>query len=226
MLGTVRHTWFMSEAAAPPLSGAGLGRGALTRAAVDAVSADLLGGMGTRLAHVRTAGRLAGRLSVLFGPDDAALLVAAAGLHDIGYAPQIAQTGFHPLDGALFLRGEGFPERLAALVAHHSLAHLTAPMHGVHDLHDQFPSEHSLLADALVWADMHSAPDGREIRAEERLADIAARHTHPHVALRANGLRLAMIRVGAALVAVGQRPRTIDLSDRHAASQQGARLKG
>jgi hypothetical protein len=32
--------------------------------------------------------------------------VAAAWLHDIGYAPAIAEsgTGFHPLDGARYLR--------------------------------------------------------------------------------------------------------------------------
>ncbi len=31
-------------------------------------------------------------------------LVAAAYLHDIGYAPELAITGFHPLDGARHLR--------------------------------------------------------------------------------------------------------------------------
>jgi hypothetical protein len=33
-------------------------------------------------------------------PDD---LVAAAWLHDIGYAPELAKTGFHPLDGSAAL---------------------------------------------------------------------------------------------------------------------------
>ena len=35
---------------------------------------------------------------------DAELLEAAAVLHDIGYAPDLAKTGFHPLDGARYLR--------------------------------------------------------------------------------------------------------------------------
>ena len=49
------------------------------------------------------------------------LLVAAAWLHDIGYAPTLAATVFHPLDGARHLRALGH-ERLARLVAYHSSA--------------------------------------------------------------------------------------------------------
>ncbi|WP_406239339.1 hypothetical protein [Nocardia sp. NBC_01009] len=30
--------------------------------------------------------------------------MTAAWLHDIGYAPDIARIGFHPVDGAEFLR--------------------------------------------------------------------------------------------------------------------------
>ncbi|MEU5430196.1 HD domain-containing protein [Streptomyces olivoreticuli] len=37
--------------------------------------------------------------------EDAELLEAAAVLHDVGYAPDLAQTGFHSLDGARYLRG-------------------------------------------------------------------------------------------------------------------------
>ena len=40
------------------------------------------------------------------------VLVAAAHLHHIGYAPVLVRTGFHPLDGALFLRALGH-ERMA-----------------------------------------------------------------------------------------------------------------
>lgn len=36
--------------------------------------------------------------------EDSGLLGAAAVLHDIGYAPRLVVTGFHPLDGARFLR--------------------------------------------------------------------------------------------------------------------------
>jgi hypothetical protein len=40
------------------------------------------------------------------------VLVAAAWVHDIGYAPELLATGFHPLDGARYLTGLGVPERV------------------------------------------------------------------------------------------------------------------
>ena len=39
-------------------------------------------------------------------------LVAAAWLHDIGYAPDLVDVGFHPIDGARFLRKLGADDRL------------------------------------------------------------------------------------------------------------------
>src|SRR5258708_3858774 len=52
---------------------------------------------------------------------DAHLIVAAAWLHDIGYTPAIATTGFHPLDGARYLRDHEHADHLLCrLVAHHS----------------------------------------------------------------------------------------------------------
>lgn len=176
-----------------------------TRTEAEAIARDLLADEGTRLAHVHTAGSMAVRLGVLFGADEAALLVAAATLHDIGYSPRIAQTGFHPLDGALHLRSLGMSQRLCSLVAHHSEADMLAVVQGVLDLEHQFPRERSLLSDALVYADMHSAPDGRMIRAEHRLADIARRRPSPVEAVRAARLRAAMARVGVALHAHEER---------------------
>ncbi len=44
-------------------------------------------------------------------------LVAAAWLHDIGYAPEVTDTGFHPLDGARYLVGLGIAERVVNLWA-------------------------------------------------------------------------------------------------------------
>ncbi len=172
-----------------------------TRSEAEAIARALLGDEGTRLAHVRAAGSMAARLGILFEAEEAALLVAAATLHDVGYTPRIAVTGFHPLDGALHLRSLGLPERLCSLVAHHSEAEMLAPQHGVFDLEEQFPRERSLLADALVYADMHSAPDGALIHAEHRLADIARRRPNAVEVVRAQRLRIAMVRVGAALQA-------------------------
>lgn len=175
-----------------------------TPAEAKALARDLLFDQGTRWPHVQTAGLVAAGLGQLFDASDAGLLVAAATLHDIGYSPRIARIGFHPLDGALFLRAEGYPERLASLVAHHSWALLTAPEHGVHDLAEQFPREDSLLADALVYADMHAAPDGQITAPERRLADIAQRHQQPIQLARADHLRASIQRVTQAMSRMAQ----------------------
>ena len=121
-----------------------------------------------------------------------------------GYSQRIAHTGFHPLDGGVFLRAQGYPDRLARLVAHHSLAVLTADEHGIHNLVEQFPREEGLLADALAYADMHSAPDGQIIAVQRRLADIARRHDDRVAGTRVGQLRASMARVGAALLAAQQ----------------------
>jgi hypothetical protein len=104
----------------------------------------------------------------------------------------------------VFLRAQGYPDRLARLVANHSLAVLTADEHAIHNLVEQFPREEGLLADALAYADMHSAPDGRTIPVERRLADIARRHDDRVEGTRTGQLRAAMARVGAALLAAQQ----------------------
>ena len=56
-----------------------------------------------RWAHVQGVAAQARSLAPILG-DDADLLEAAAWLHDIGYSPELADTGFHPLDGARYLR--------------------------------------------------------------------------------------------------------------------------
>lgn len=55
----------------------------------------------------------------------------AAWLHDVGYAPSLAQTGFHRVDGARFLRARGVPEVVVALVAHHTGAVFEAEQRGL-----------------------------------------------------------------------------------------------
>jgi HD superfamily phosphodiesterase len=186
-------------------------------ATVEGLARELLAAEGTRLQHVRTAALVASRLSVLFDAAYAELLVTAALLHDIGYSTRIAHTGFHPLDGAAFLQGQGYPQRLAELVAHHSLAILTAPAHGIGDLEERFPRETGLLADALAYADMHSSPDGTLIDPERRFAGIARRHPEREHGTRADQLRASIARVETALRAAAATHasprRTIVLSD-------------
>src|SRR6266516_1301855 len=92
---------------------------------------------------------------------DADLLEAAAWLHDIGYAPELVVTGFHPLDGARHLERAGFPGRLVALVAHHSGARFEAAERGLLRELQAWPLEDSPVMDALVAADLTTGPLGQ-----------------------------------------------------------------
>src|SRR4051812_43101770 len=102
-------------------------------------------------------------------------LIAAAYMHDIGYAPELEDTGFHPLDGARWLRHEG-QERLACLVAHHSGARFEAEERGLVEVLDEFPEERSLLADLLTYCDLTTDPDGQTVTVSARLAGIDSRY--------------------------------------------------
>jgi HD domain len=67
--------------------------------------------------------------------DEADLLTSAAILHDVGYAPRLARTGLHPLDGARYLRGaHDAYELLQRLVANHSVALPEAEDRGLRDV--------------------------------------------------------------------------------------------
>jgi putative nucleotidyltransferase with HDIG domain len=88
--------------------------------------------------HVKAVARLAEVVGSALG-SERDLLVAAALLHDVGYSPDLAVTGFHPLDGARHVRALGH-EHLACLVAHHSGARHEATLRGYRDYEDEFPA--------------------------------------------------------------------------------------
>lgn len=113
-------------------------------------------------------------------------VTAAAWLHDIGYASALQRTGFHPLDGALFLIREQWPERIVRLVAHHSLAALEAPFYGVGHHMNVIEAVPGLDADILIVADLTSgagspAPSVRERLEALRCADEEADMVPPDV---------------------------------------------
>ncbi|MFG2566075.1 HD domain-containing protein [Streptomyces sp. NPDC048567] len=131
-----------------------------------------------RWAHTQGVAHRAIEVGQILG-QDAGVLVASATLHDIGYAPRLAMTGFHPLDGARFLRDEHrADERLVRLVANHSFALLEAEDRGLREeLATEFPLlEEPLLVDALVYCDMTTTPDGDRTTAQDRVAEIRSRY--------------------------------------------------
>ena len=111
-------------------------------------------------------------------PDD---LVTAAWLHDIGYAPELAETGFHPLDGARYLRHTGADGQVVSLVAYHSCAQIEADVRGLGaELASEFSPADSLMTDALLYCDMTTGPDGGYVRPAERLVEIRGRYGPDH----------------------------------------------
>ncbi|GAA4887666.1 HD domain-containing protein [Streptomonospora salina] len=115
-----------------------------------------------RWAHTQGVAACARKLAPLVD-DRAKALEAAAVLHDIGYAPPLVNTGFRPLDGARHLRTIGsVDDRVARLVANHSFALLEAEQRGLREaLEAEFPVvDDEQLADALVYCDMTTTPDG------------------------------------------------------------------
>ncbi|MFI7431873.1 HD domain-containing protein [Micromonospora sp. NPDC049836] len=129
-----------------------------------------------RWTHVRAVAAKAQRLGMLVG-DDKDLLIAAAWLHDVGYAPDLVDTGFHALDGGRWLVRQGFHRRLAGLVAHHSCASYEAAERGLaENLSTEFPREESPTSDALWYADMTTGPDGQDFTVTARLAEIRERY--------------------------------------------------
>ena len=101
-----------------------------------------------RWAHVQGVADRARSLAPVLGTD-ADLLEAAAWLHDIGYAPGLATTGLHQLDGARYLPDAQHADAmLCLLVAHHSCAIIEAGERGLADvLSSEFdPAPHALAS--------------------------------------------------------------------------------
>ena len=138
-----------------------------------------------RWAHVQGVAARARSLAPILGAD-ADLLEAAAWLHDVGYAPDLAVTGLHQLDGARYLRD---PQRadtiLCRLVAHHSYAIIEASERGLAEvLGLEFEPAPQGLSDALTYCDMTTNPDGELVPVEQRLAEILDRYGPGHLVNR------------------------------------------
>ncbi|MCM4084173.1 HD domain-containing protein [Paractinoplanes hotanensis] len=127
-------------------------------------------------------------------PADAATLIAAAWLHDIGYAEDVRDTGFHPLDGGLYLRHRRWPNRIASLVAHHSEALCVASVRGLADRLAGFTREDTAVADALTYADQTVGPHGRTMTIERCLDDMLRRHGPDSPNAQAHSRRAPLLR--------------------------------
>ena len=117
---------------------------------------------------------------------DADLLEAAAWLHDIGYASDLATTGLHQVDGARYLRDTQHADAmLCRLVALHSCAIIEAGERGLADiLSSEFDPATDVLASVLTCCDMTISPDDEPAPVEQRLAEIHDRYGRGHLVSR------------------------------------------
>jgi predicted hydrolase (HD superfamily) len=163
--------------------------------------------LGDRWFHVQGVVKTARWVGEVLDEEDRSYLVAAAYLHDIGYAPSLVHTGFHPLDGARYIRSFGY-ERLACLVAHHSEALFEARSRGLALALDAFPRERSATADALTYCDLTTNSIGMHVSLKERAAEILSRYNEtdddvealrlamPHLALAVARTRRGLLKAG------------------------------
>jgi hypothetical protein len=173
-------------------------------------AAALLAGLGDRWSHVQEVAAQARRVSAVLVPEDRPYLIAAAWLHDVGYAPPLNKLGFHPVDGARYVRQQG-QERLASLVAYHSGARFEAEERGLMDALAEFEPEDGPLLDALTYADMTAGPAGQRVDLEERIAEILERYppddpVHRAISRSRRVLREAVDRTRAWLAAGADQP--------------------
>ncbi|MFS8098155.1 HD domain-containing protein [Lentzea alba] len=117
--------------------------------------------------------RIAARI---LAPGDGNILVCAAALHDIGYSPLVKETGFHALDGAVYLRNLEVDNRLCGLVAHHSCAYREAELRGLSANLAEWMDEGTEVRDALWWSDMTTTPSGQVTSVLDRIDEIEKRY--------------------------------------------------
>jgi putative nucleotidyltransferase with HDIG domain len=157
----------------------------LTAWAQDLARTLLADALPRRWSHVQGVAARARTLASALG-EDAALLEAAAWLHDIGYHPDLADIGMHSLDGARYLRDQQHADpMLCRLVAHHSCAVIEADERGLaHVLTREFAPPPQPLADALTFCDVTTSPDGEQVQVHHRLAEIYDRYGPDHLVSR------------------------------------------
>ncbi|HEX6497764.1 MAG TPA: HD domain-containing protein [Micromonosporaceae bacterium] len=138
-----------------------------------------------RWSHVQAVAAKSNKIRSILSQQDQTVLVAAAWLHDIGYSPSVTETGLHALDGARWLRDNGFAEPITNLVANHSCATYEADERGLgEELRREFPYQQSPLTDALWYADMTTGPIGQNLTVFDRLAEIRERYGPEDVVTR------------------------------------------
>lgn len=88
------------------------------------------------------------------------LLMAAARLHGVGHLPGVAKTGFVPVDGAVYLMGQGWPDPVVSLVGHQLQSRMVARYLGAGPQLSLITRIQGWPADILDFAILTTGPHG------------------------------------------------------------------
>ena len=158
---------------------------------------EVIGADGDRWTHTQAVAARAATVVPVVTEEQAPALLAAAWLHDIGYATPLRDTGFHPLDGARFLQARGWDPLVVGLVAQHSAARYVAQVRGLSAELDAFGDPafvDGALPDALTYADQTTSAQGQVVDVQTRLDDMLLRHGPDSPNARCHHLRAPAIR--------------------------------
>jgi HD domain len=153
----------------------------------EAVAFDLLAdSLPRRWAHTVGVAAAADRFARTLAPHCAERVVAAAWLHDIGYAPDLVAAGFHPIDGAAYVARSrsSVLSDVVGLIAHHTGAAFEAAERGLENelARYRFPVDVEELA-LLNAADLCTSPDGVFLDPQAMLTEVLDRYPpdNPHI---------------------------------------------
>lgn len=131
----------------------------------------------SRLRHTAGVARRAADVgTALLAAGERQPVLAAAWVHDIGYAPALVETGCHPIDGARQLRRLAATEQVVSLVAYHSGAEYEAEERGLREELTEFQRPPDALLDVLTYADMTTDENGHVVSVETRMRGILERY--------------------------------------------------
>ena len=99
--------------------------------AAEALATRFLHALDGRLAHSAAVAAQIEHVAGLVESEWRSPVRDAAWLHDVGYHPDLAFTGFHPLDGARWLRNDHWPDETCQLVAWHTQSLEEARLYGL-----------------------------------------------------------------------------------------------
>ncbi len=133
-----------------------------------------------RLAHMRRAAHMAERIARqcrLEAPEHEKLVTAAL-FHDVGYSEELKRTGFHPLDGAVFLAHYGADnEVIESVLWHSSTVHDITYKPEIEAIYRKLTPrpENSFLLRAVSLCDFRASPRGEAFSFRQRIHELEQR---------------------------------------------------